>query len=649
MWCMHYYEVWVGSAKYHGESALTYSYSDNLSPGSIVVVPMMRQTVTAVVLKEVPKPKFQTKDILRSVSSEKLPPELLHTLEWLRSYYPAPLGQIAALLLPQTLSTKSRNPNINESSRQKEISLQQLTKDQTEAVKLIRKARPKNILLHGDTGTGKTRLYLELISEQLSKGQSTILLTPEIGLTPQLVHACSSAFPDKTIVMHSDLTPADRRKAWLKILESKEPVIVIGPRSALFTPVKRVGLIIIDEFHESAYKQEQAPHYLASRVAAKLAELHGAQLVLGSATPLVTDYYTFEQKKLPIIRMQEQAVKSVFKSPKPLVIDLKKRELFSRSPWLSNPLIDSMEETLQNKQQSLIFLNRRGTARLILCQVCGWEALCPRCDLPLTYHGDKHVMQCHTCGFNQKAPDTCTECGANDIIFRSIGTKSLVTELERLFPQAKISRFDSDTNKADSLEKQYSAVKDGSVDILVGTQILGKGLDLPNLSVLGVVLADTSLSFPDYTAEERTFQLLTQVIGRVNRGHTEGKAFVQTHHPDNPLLKAALTRDYQAFYDMQLKERQQYGFPPFRYLLKLTCTRATSASAKRASEDLAAKLRNKGVPIEVVGPGPAFVEKTHDRYRWQLIVKSVRRAELVKIIQDLPANWSYDIDPMNLL
>jgi primosomal protein N' (replication factor Y) len=645
---MKYFEVWVGNPRYHAETPLTYSHGDGLAVGSIVVVPLQRQTVPAVVLKEVGQPAFSTKPITRLVSAETLPGHIIQLLEWLRTYYPGPLGQIVSLALPGSLAQQSRQPQPTIDTR-KVRALPPLTAEQTEVAAKIHEVSPGSILLHGDTGTGKTRIYLELIAGHLATGRSAMVLTPEIGLTPQLALACDQAFPGQTVVIHSELTPAERRRTWLRILETNDPLVVIGPRSALFAPVKKLGLIVIDEFHDTAYKQEQAPHYLASRVAAKLAKLHGAQAILGSATPLVTDYFFFREKALPIIRMTEQAVKLAPGQADIKLIDLKNREGFNRSPWLCDLLIAAIQNALEKKQQSLVFLNRRGTARLILCQACGWQAACPRCDLPLTYHGDKHSMQCHTCGFSDYVPLSCPECSSNDIIFRQIGTKSLVSELEKLFPQAKVQRFDSDNLKSERFERHFASVKEGAVDILVGTQILGKGLDLPRLSVLGVVVADTSLSFPDYTAEERTFQLLTQVIGRVHRGHIAGSAYIQTYQPDNPVLLAAINKDYKTFYEQQLAERKLYSFPPFRFVLKLTCDRASSQSARSASEKLAEHLRATYSGIEVTGPSPAFVEKTHDRYRWQLIIKAVRRPKLLGIIKDLPANWHYDIDPVNLL
>lgn len=646
---MYYFEVLVSSQRYHSDKPLTYSYEKPLETGTAVTVPMQRQTVVAIVVNTVKKPSFPTKEIAKVLSDSIVPFQIIELITWLKDYYPAPLGQIVSLALPGTLATQSRKPNPEQKERKSPVELPSLNTDQAKAVETIWQHAPKNVILHGDTGTGKTRVYLELAKKSLQANKSVIILTPEIGLTPQAALVFEETFPGQVITTHSELSPATRRNIWLQMLHANEPLIIIGPRSALFGPLNNIGLVVLDEFHESSYKQEQAPHYLTSRVAAKLAELHGAQLILGSATPLISDYFAFKEKGLPIVRMKQQAIKNDFGEPSVHVVDLKNKQKFSRSSWISDDLIAAMKESLKNGQQSLIFLNRRGTARLTLCQVCGWQAFCPNCDLPLTYHGDIHKMRCHTCGHTEKTPALCPECGAHDITFRSIGTKSIVTEIERLVPNATIQRFDSDVSKPDNLASQYTSVKEGSVDILVGTQMLGKGLDLPKLSVVGIITAETSLAFPDYTAEERTYQLITQALGRVNRGHLPGTAIVQTYHPDSPTLQAAINQDYNTLYKGQIAERKLYGFPPFRFTLKLTCTRATTAAAQRNSLQLAKELKNKVSKIEIIGPNPAFTEKTHGKYRWQLVIKATNRQILVDIVRNLPANWSYDIDPTNLL
>lgn len=643
---MYFYEIWVSSQRYHGVTPLTYSSEEPLEIGGVVTVPMGRQKVLGIVFREVSKPSFATKSITKVVSTTAIPEQLLKLHAWIMEYYPGPSGLITQLFLPSSLGTAARAKKESAAPSSALTRLPKLTSEQSAAVSTILK-RPGSFLLHGDTGSGKTRVYLELAMSAFKNKKSALILTPEIGLTPQLVTSFEQSFPGRVVAVHSTQTPAERRDSWLRIHENKEPLIVIGPRSALFAPLKNIGLIVVDEAHDSAYKQEQMPYYQASRVAGRLAFLHDARFVLGTATPLVHDYYTFAAKNLPILRMAQTATAS--SEPDVEVIDLRDRDQFSRSPWLSNSLLSQVENALNSGHQSLIFLNRRGTARLVLCQNCGWQAACPHCDLPLTYHGDHHHLRCHTCGFTTTPPATCPTCNSTDIQFKSVGTKTIVDEVSRLFPKAVIQRFDSDTKKADRLEQHYDAIKAGEVDILVGTQMLSKGLDLPKLSVVGVVIADTSLYFPDYTAEERTFQMLRQVIGRVGRGHTEGHVVVQSYYSDSPTIQAAVQKDYATFYETQLKERELYRFPPYYFVLKISVERASQSAASKAAQDLAASILQLGLPIELSGPAPAFTEKTAGRYHWQLIIKAKQRSELLSVIANLPKNCSYDIDPSNLL
>jgi primosomal protein N' (replication factor Y) len=644
---VNFYNVLVSSNRYHGSEFLTYGGDQKFQPGSIVVVPLRQQPVLAIVTGKAAKPAFATKPITRLVSDTPLPAGSLGLLEWLRDYYPAPLGSITSQFVPSSLlgKTVAEVPANTVNNAKK---LPELTKEQKDVLKSVEKSRQKTFLLHGDTGTGKTRVYIELAKKQLEMNKSVLVLTPEIGLTPQLVREFETVFGRRVIVMHSNLTDKERRSAWLKILESKQPVIAIGPRSALFAPFTSLGLVVVDEAHDSAYKQEQAPHYQAARVASKLAEIHGATLIFGTGTPAVTEYYIARAKKTPILRMQELAVRTQAK-PDIELIPGRDRTHFSRHPYLSNELLDSIENALKSGEQSLVFLNRRGTARLVMCQNCGWQAVCPTCDLPLTYHGDKHIMRCHTCGFKQAAVSTCPICNSADIIFKSIGTKSLADALTQLFPKARVQRFDTDNAKAERLEEHYHQISSGDIDILVGTQILAKGLDLPKLAVVGVVAADSSLYFPDYTAEERTYQLLNQVIGRVGRGHRAGKAIIQTYSPESPAIKAALNKDWDSFYKSQLVEREKFMFPPFCYLLKLSCARKTPKGAETAATTLLKKLKDLRLPVQIIGPAPAFHEKVRSNYVWQLVIKAKSRGELLKIINELPAGWSYDLDPTNLL
>jgi primosomal protein N' (replication factor Y) (superfamily II helicase) len=641
MWYVH---VIVADATYHKNEPLTYSASQELAIGQIVEIPLQRKLVLGIVVAAVNEPKFKAKLVSKVHAIPPLPKELLELLSWVRGYYPAPLGMTAQLFLPSSLSQKTFEPP---NASRAPGSLPPLTKDQEHALDSIKS--PGLHILHGETGTGKTRVYLELASRQLKQGKSSIILTPEIGLTSQLANTFRAAFGSRVVIMHSGLTEATRRQTWLWLLEQTEPVIVIGARSALFTPVAHLGLIVIDESHETSYKQDQAPYYHASTVAAKLASLHQAILVLGSATPLISDYFIAESKGRPIIRMTQTAASTEHGDPVLKVVDLKDRAEFSRSPYLSTPLIEEVKNKLQAHEQSLLFLNRRGTARVTFCEKCGWQANCPRCDLPLVYHGDKHIICCHSCSFKTVVPTDCPTCKSTDIIFRSIGTKAIASEVQRLFPEAKIMRFDSDNKKSERLDANYESVLSGEVDIIVGTQTLAKGLDLPRLGLVGIVLADTSLYFPDFSSQERTYQLISQVLGRVARGHRRGTAIIQTYSPESPLLKSILKKDWDIFYNDELAERRTFLFPPFCYLLKLSCKRASSKNAQQAAERLASQISSSNNNIRLEGPAPAFQEKVQNKFIWQLIVKAKRREYLTDIIAALPSGWSHDIDPMNLL
>lgn len=646
---MNYYHVWVASTSYRRAEPLTYSHDQNLERGTLVTVPLQNKMVMGVVEKNTTKPAFAVRSIQAIVNTEALPESLLELIDWMSQYYPASRGSTLLACLPSSLTIKPRKREDKtglENNRPKK--LPQLTIEQERAVSAVINAPASSILLHGETGSGKTRVYIEVAKNSFTRGLSVLVLTPEIGLTAQLADTFKATFGSQVAVFHSQLTPAERRDIWLEILQADEPMIVIGARSALFTPIKKLGLIIMDEAHETAYKQEQAPYYQTSRVAAKLANFHKAHFIMGTATPLVADYYLYEQKNLPIIRLSEQAIKDAT-PPEIRTISLGSREYFTRSVYLADALHAAIEDALKAREQSLIFLNRRGSARVVLCQQCGWHALCPHCDTALTYHGDHHEMRCHICGYKESAPVNCPLCSNPDVTFRAVGTKTIVSELASLFPNARIKRFDTDNLKHERLENVYQDVRDGEVDILVGTQLLGKGLDLPKLSVVGVIQADTSLLIPDYTADEVTYQQLVQIIGRVGRGHRAGKVFIQSHNPDNLAIQAAIKRDYRLFYNAQLEERQSYRFPPFAYILKLSCYRSTSKSAEQAAQKLKRTLETLQLPIEIIGPSPAFHEKKSNQYYWQLILKARQRSALLEVIKQLPSGWLYDIDPTNLL
>lgn len=643
---MKFVEVFIADSTYHGKDALTYSCENTLQPGTIVSVPIKKKIALGIAIRHVRKPSFTVKSILAALPLPPLSGQSLSLLAWLREYYPAPIGVLTQLFLPKALPKKTlpleQLPEINHFTP-----LPPPTSDQRQALSNI--ATSGLHILHGETGTGKTRVYVELAKRTILAGKSAMILTPEIGLTSQIGADFKSVFGERVLIAHSKLTEATRQKLWQYTLEQSEPLILIGPRSVLFYPLTNIGLIVVDEAHETAYKQDQSPYYHATPVAAKLSSLHQSTLVLGSATPLITDYYIATAKKRPIIRMTKTATNAKTEATSIDIVDLRERKKFAQSPYLSDTLIAAIKESQEKGEQSLLFLNRRGTARIIFCEQCGWQADCPHCDLPLVYHGDSHQMRCHSCNFSAKTPISCPKCHNTSIVLKSIGTKAVADEAARLFPEANIMRFDTDNSKKERIEQHYEAIKAGKITILVGTQTLAKGIDLPHLGLVGVIIADTSLYFPDFSAKERTYQLLVQVVGRVGRGHRNGKVVIQTYTPDSPLIRAATTKDWEYFLRTELMERDTYVFPPFCYLLKLTCKRASSASAARSASELTEKLRKTITNIRIEGPAPSFHEKIAGKFGWQIIVKAKARAPLVKIIQDLPSGWSYDIDPMNLL
>ncbi len=640
---MFYYEVWPRSSRYHGAGALTYSWPFSLPIGQIVTIPMQRFTVPGIVVARVSKPSFAAKPLAGVLDLPPLPPQTLQLARWLQAYYPAPLGMITQQLLPE-ISKPDTDLAPLTFTEPRTSDLPPLTPQQTDVLAAIDK--PDTYLLHGVTGSGKTRVYIELARRAIAAGRSALLLTPEISLTSQFAESLRYVFGQRVVVMHSQQTAMERRRVWQQILLAQEPAIVIGPRSILFSPLSSIGLIVLDEAHEPAYKQEQAPHYQAARVASYLRELHGAEQILGSASPLITDYYLAESRSKKILAMDQLAAGK--RAAEVHIIDLKDRSQFPRSQWLSGPLIKAIAKSLARGEQTLLYLNRRGTARLVICESCGWQATCPKCDLPLTYHGDTHNLRCHVCNTQQAAPSICPECQQPSVIYKSIGTKAIVTEVQKLFPSARIARFDTDNKRTEQFSQQYKVVKDGQVDILIGTQMLAKGLDLPALSVVGVLVADTSLQLPDYTAAERTYQLLLQVLGRIGRGHAAGQAFVQTYQPDNPAIADAVNANWPDFYKRELSDRKVFKYPPYWYLLKLSIKRASPASAAKTAEAFAKTLTAID-GLEIVGPAPALREKVAGKYVQQLVVKSKQRAKLLEVIKQLPAGWSYDIDPADLL
>lgn len=645
---MKYYLIAPAKTFHSSDNLLTYSSETPLKIGQIVEIPLGRQSTIGIVVKNTTQPDFDTKSITKIIYEQPLPKKLVDALFWLSSYYRCPLSTVIQAALPRGI-TKNRRGKLPEAPNITPID-NPLNSAQRAAIRAIEENPANTILLHGITGSGKTNIYIELCARTLAKNQSVILLVPEIALTSQLVRNFQQHFKNITL-LHSNLTESLRHQLWEKILTDNQPQVIIGPRSALFAPVQDLGLIIIDEAHEPAYHQEQNPKYSASLLAGKL-----AKTVLGTATPLISDYYLCKSHNA-IVEINQLAIESD-KHTSISVIDLKDHSDFTKSRILSNQLIESIKASLANHTQSMLFHNRRGTAPMTICDKCGWQALCPNCFLPLVLHADAFQMRCHTCARNFPVPTACPECKNASIHHKGFGTKLIEDELHRLFPSAKIARFDMDTDDNLKLTKIYDEVYRGDYDIIVGTQMIAKGFDFPRLTTLGIVQADAGLSLPDFSSEERTFQLITQVIGRAKRGHQNSNIFIQSFQPDHPIISLASQSDYASFYNYLVQKRQQSKLPPYSFLLKLSVTYKTETATVKNIRTLYKKViqttKQLQIPenrIVVSPPMPAFHERTNTGYTWQLVIKAKSRQNLLDIFDHLPKNnyLHYDFDPISLL
>ncbi len=646
---MNYYLVAPAKTFHQTDNMLTYSSEDKLKIGQIVEIPLGKQSCIGIIAQKTEQPEFETKNILRVIYDEPLPKHLMKALFWLAEYYRCPLSSVVQAILPRGITKKRRNAaNPLMSNKLDKTPTNALNAAQKRAIAEIETNPANTILLHGITGSGKTNIYIELAKHTLAQGQSIIVLVPEIALTSQIVRNFQAHFQD-IVILHSGQTESVRHQIWEKSLKSTEPQVVIGPRSALFAPVQNLGLIIVDEAHEPAYQQDQNPKYSALRLASKL-----SKTILGTATPLAQDYYVCKQHKA-IVELNELAIQNEKRAEIKLV-DLKERSNFTRSRILSNQLIKSIQGSLQNHTQSLVFHNRRGSAPLTVCDKCGWQSLCDNCFLPLVLHADEFKMRCHTCGRNFPVPTSCPECHNASIHHKGFGTKAIEDELRRLFPHANIARFDADTESDQSLDKIYDQVHTGNFDIIVGTQMIAKGFDFPKLTTLGVVQADSQLSLPDFSSEERSYQLITQVIGRAKRGHQDSQIIIQSFQPEHPIIQYAVQNNYADFYSYIIDKRHKSKLPPYTFLLKFSMTYKTEAAAVKNIRALYKKIiqyaqKAKIQQLAITPPMPAFHERTNQGYTWQIVLKAKSRTDLLRIFDavDKSPYLHFTLDPITLL
>ncbi len=514
-------------------------------------------------------------------------------------------------------------------------------------------------LLHGVTGSGKTEVYMEAIERTLAAGREAIFLVPEISLTPQMVERFKGRFGERVAVLHSGLSLGERYDEWRKV-QRQEVQVVVGARSAIFAPFPNVGLIVIDEEHESSYKQEETPRYHARDVAIWRARENGAVLVLGSATPALETYALAARGRYRLLTLRQR----VGGRPLPQVhlVDMRDELRSENRSMFSRTLHAMIEERLNRQEQIVLFLNRRGYSTFVMCRSCGYTLTCPHCDISLTYHRTNHTARCHYCGFSLPQPNHCPECQSPHIRFFGTGTQKVEAELARLFPGVRVIRMDVDTtSRKGAHEALLHKFRTGQGDILLGTQMIAKGLDFPRVTLVGVIAADTSLHLPDFRAAEKTFQLLTQVGGRAGRHGLTGDVVIQTYTPEHYSIRHATRHDYTAFFEQEMALRKQNGYPPYYRLVLITFSHEDVPVVIRAAEMYAAYLRPRlADSTRLLGPVASPIARIKDRFRFQLMLKYRDEPKLVDLLAQASAHmddWmkqhhvlaTIDVDPQVML
>jgi primosomal protein N' (replication factor Y) len=537
-------------------------------------------------------------------------------------------------------------------------------------------------LLHGVTGSGKTEIYLRAVQRALEQGRGAIVLVPEIALTPQTIRRFGARFPMTIAVMHSHLSPGERYDQWRR-LRAGDLRLVVGSRSAIFAPVRDLGLIVLDEEHEWSYKQERTPNYHARDVAVHLARLAGATTILGSATPDLESVYRAKRGEYVYLTLpqrvmghrkvlQRQAIhlqqrhtqyrpvgkdlnEAMYAELPPVeIVDMRAELKSGNTNIFSRSLKTAMDQALGKGEQIILFLNRRGAATFVMCRDCGHVMKCPRCDVPLTYHSSRENLICHHCNYQSDVPKQCPACHSHRIKFFGIGTQRVEQLVQQTYPQARIVRWDLDTTGGKlSHEQLLDRFIKGEADIMIGTQMIAKGLDLPRVTLVGVITADTIINLPDFRSGERTFQLLTQVSGRAGRSILGGKVIIQTYTPQHYAIRAAAQHDYDAFYEQEIAFRREHWYPPLSHLVRLIYLHPNAEAAQREAEHLhrilSQKIARLGLPeVDLIGPAPAFFARVRGRWRWQIIVRGTKPSSLLQDIH-LPLGWRVDVDPVSTL
>jgi len=714
---MRHAEVALQLGRRGGAGSLTYRVPDDMPvrPGDLVLVPLMKRLLPGVVVAVAGEtPEFPTRPVENHLSGDQfLGPLQLTLARWISAHYRAPLFDCLALFLPPGLTAKLQRgiragkpavpeagPAPIEYTHAPPAAGPPLTIAQETAARRICAAidgrEHRAFLLHGVTGSGKTHVYLDAVARALTLGRQATVLVSEIALTPTTVARFEARFPGRVAILHSKLTPKEHRRAWERV-RTGDADIVVGSRSALFAPVRRPGIVILDEEHDAAYKQEATPRYHAREVALWWGQLARAPVVLGSATPDVESYYRAERGRYTLLTLPTRFPRGGFGSgvgaddrgatanasaglsggvgaagiagddalariasatsrllPPVEIVDMRTELREGNSSIFGRSLATALAETLARGEQALLFLNRRGTATCVSCRDCGHVLACRRCDVPLVYHRSDELLVCHRCNRRRPSPGHCPACNGARIRYLGLGTQRVEAELRSRFPTARTIRWDRDTTTRrgahDELWRSFGA---GEADVMVGTQMIAKALDFPRVTLVGVMLADVGLFLPDLRAGERAFQLLSQMAGRTGRGSLGGRAIVQTYAPDHYAIQSAARHDFASFYRQEIAFRRAHGYPPIGRLVRLVYTGSRSERCLREAAKvrvlLDGSLARQGIAdIRVVGPAPCYLRRVRGRERWQIVLRGDRFARVLDGLA-LPPGWTIDVDPVSLL
>lgn len=581
--------------------------------------------------------------------------------KWISEYYHCSFGEALFTCLPVGTPSKT-------DKKVKPIAVEQkpylkLNSQQEEVLKKINQSidssNPKTFLLHGVTGSGKTEIYLQAIKKVVDSGKQAIVILPEISLTPQTIRRFAERFQGKIAVLHSKLTPISKYKYW-QMIKNNEIKIVIGARSAIFSPTNNLGIIVIDEEHETSYKSDETPRYHARQVAFYRKNKENATLLLGSATPSIESFYYATIGKIELLQLNKRA--AAINMPDVKILDLKKEKKSNIFPMITEKLVEEINNKLNKKEQVILFLNRKGYSPIVSCSHCAKVLECPNCSVSLTYHKNKNVIMCHYCGYTQFLSKLCDSCNIGHFQQIGSGTEKVEENLRILFPNARVERVDQDTvGSSKNYENIFKSFSDGEIDILIGTQMIAKGLDFPNVTLVGVLFADMSLHIPDFRSSERTFNLITQVAGRSGRGDKKGIVYIQTYSPNHYSIDSAKNHDYISFYNNEIEKRKPLHYPPFSRLVRIVIRGIEQDKVESDAHLVADLLRGTTYmyenKIEILGATPCAMSKLKKYYRWNILIKLSSHSILKEFFNKIKNNFSVkkgnyieiDIDPISML